>query len=408
MISEAQSATPPPIFILSCERAGSTLLRYIFDTHPRVCSPAQLYLGELCRSLYRSIYYSLGQTVSVESEAERDSLVMGETRRIITEFMGRYASAKGKEVWCEKTTDNLKHVGLLDEVFPDAKFVCLYRNCMDVTHSNLEGSRFGFMPELTSYIQQNPENTVAAMVNSWIEKTNRLLQFERTHPSKCFRIKYESIVLEPSQTLQSLFLALGLEWSESLLNSVFSTPHDEGAGDPKILFTKSIKTASLGLGSRISRAKIPPERLTKMNELLIQLEYPIVGPDWDSSPSPYLAAAAVATDPKDEVLTIEEVFGSFVPALINSSGSRAREIDGQCKFLIGEDREPRVIDLREPTGLARDPSGKVDCTVMVSAADLLDLVNGRQNAADAVEQGKIHVVGDYELANRIGRFLFGG
>jgi hypothetical protein len=278
---------------------------------------------------------------------------------------------------------------------------------MDVTHSNLEGSRFGFMPELTSYIQQNPENTIAAMVNSWIDKTNRLLQFERTHPAKCVRTKYESIVLDPSPTLRSLLLALGLEWHESLLDSVFSTPHDAGAGDTKIHFTKSIKTGSLGLGSRISRAKIPSELLTKMNDLLIQLEYPIVGPDWDSAPSPYLAAAAVATDPKDEVLTIEEVFGTFVPALINRSGP-ARQIAGSCKFLIGEEREPWVIDLREPTGLARDPNGNADCTVMLSASDLLDLVNGRQNPADAVEQGKIVVAGDYELANRIGRFLFGG
>src|ERR1041384_430745 len=104
MVSENQSHEAPPVFVLSCERSGSTLLRYIIDTHPRICSPAHLHLGQLCSSLYTSIFFSLGQGID---EALRERFVHGEIRRVVNKLMERYVSAKGKQMWCEKTTENL-------------------------------------------------------------------------------------------------------------------------------------------------------------------------------------------------------------------------------------------------------------------------------------------------------------
>ena len=40
-----------PIFIASHARTGSTLLRYIIDTHPALCCPPELALGQLCSAL---------------------------------------------------------------------------------------------------------------------------------------------------------------------------------------------------------------------------------------------------------------------------------------------------------------------------------------------------------------------
>src|SRR5690349_11887906 len=98
MSQENQLSATAPIFILSCERSGSTLLRYIIDTHPQVSSPAHLHLGQLCSSLYKTAYYSIGQTMTVEDEAARERLVAAEVRRIVDDLMGRYAKMKGKRV----------------------------------------------------------------------------------------------------------------------------------------------------------------------------------------------------------------------------------------------------------------------------------------------------------------------
>jgi len=407
MARENQLPAAPPVFILSCERSGSTLLRYIIDTHPQVCSPAHLHLGQLCRSLYTTAYYSIGQTAEVADEAARERLVAVEVRRIVDELMGRYARAKGTQVWCEKTTDNLQYLRFLGEVFPDARFICLYRNCMDVAHSSIECSRLGFMPELAPYVQKSPGNIVAAMVESWVEKTARLLEFELAHASQCFRLKYESLVLRPSETLRAMFAALGLDWDQSLLNAVFSTKHDQGSGDRKILFTKKINIDSIGRGSTLSRADIPVELLDKMNELLARLDYPVVGPDWDSAPSPYLPAGTEA-ETRETVSSVEEIFGSYIPQLLKSESASLQGIDGRCRFDVSDGGGTWMLKLRESGGAAEATGGDADCTVRISAGDLLDLVNGRQNVMAAFDQGKIHVTGDYELANKVGRLLFGG
>lgn len=397
----------PPVFILSCERSGSTLLRYLIDTHPQTCSPAHLHLGQLCRSLYTSIFYSLGQTFEAPDEATRKRLVIGEVRRVIDEFMGRYVQAKGKQVWCEKTTDNLQYLRILSDVFPDASFICLYRNCMDVVHSSIECSRLGFIPELAPYAGKRPDNLVAAMVESWVEKTSTLLEFELKHQPQCFRVKYEALVLEPAQTLAAMFSALGLDWDENIPRDVFLKGHDGGSGDRKILFTNKIKTDSIGRGSTISRSYVPDELLNQMNELLARLEYPLVGEDWDDAPSPYLPAGI--TEAAETVFSVEEIFLSYVPQLSRSENPELQGISGRCKFEVSDDGGGTwMLTLSESKAVAAALDGDADCTVRISANDLLDLVNGRLNVIAAFDQGKIHITGDYELANNIGRLLFSG
>ena len=340
-------------------------------------------------------------------EATRERLVAAEVRTIVDEFMQRYARAKGKQMWCEKTTENLQYLRFLRDVFPDARYICLYRNCMDVVHSSIECSRLGFMPELAPYVQKQPDNVVAAMVDSWVEKTTTLLEFELAHASQCFRVKYETLVAEPLQTLTAMFASLGLDCDEELLNAVFATEHDQGSGDRKILFTKKVNTDSIGRGSTISRSNIPDELLEKMNHLLARLEYPVVGINWDNTPSPYRQSLTTLQE-SERVSSVEELFGSYIPHLLKNGNATSKEINGSCKFEVGDGGGTWMLMLRESKGVAEARDGDADCTVRISAADLLDLVNGRVNAIAAFDQGKIHVMGDYDLANKIGQLLFRG
>ncbi|HEY6802662.1 MAG TPA: sulfotransferase [Pyrinomonadaceae bacterium] len=396
MVQENQT----PLFVLSCERSGSTLLRYIIDTHPQVCSPAHLHLGQLCSSLYTSMFYSIGQTLNEES---REQLVLAEVRKVVDEFMGRYTHAKGKQMWCEKTTDNLQYLSFLRDVFPDAKYICLYRNAMDVVHSSIECSRLGFLPELVSYVQKRPDNIVAALVESWIEKTTKLIDFELAYTTQSFRVKYETLVLEPSKILPAMFAALDLDWDEKLLPAVFATEHDQGSGDRKILFTKKLNADSIGRGSTISRSFIPDDLLDRMNDLLVRLDYPIVGNDWDDVSSPYLRAQSTEKD--KAVSSVEEIFNSYIPRLLTKPSSG---INGSCKFEVTDGGGTWILSLRDSEPVVEASDGDADCTVRISADDLVDLVNGKLNAIAAFDQGKLHVMGDYELANKVGRLLFGG
>ncbi|NOR70815.1 MAG: hypothetical protein GQ532_14175, partial [Methylomarinum sp.] len=130
------------VFILSCERSGSTMLRYIIDTHSKIACPGHLYLGSLCESLNRTLMGSVAQTLAeANKEAQQDFIVI-ETRKIIHNIMDSYIEAKGKQIWCEKTPMNLDHLSLLETHFPEAKYICLYRHCMDVVNSSINLSKF--------------------------------------------------------------------------------------------------------------------------------------------------------------------------------------------------------------------------------------------------------------------------
>src|SRR6202000_2440834 len=127
------------------------------------------------------------------------------TRQVVSGILNAYARDRGKKRWCDKTPNNTSHLGPIELAFPEADYICLYRDCLDVVYSCLEVSRNGFMAELAPYVARSPENLILALMNSWADKTARILEFEHQHKTRCHRIKYESLVAEPAHTLQALF-----------------------------------------------------------------------------------------------------------------------------------------------------------------------------------------------------------
>jgi hypothetical protein len=406
---ETPHQAAPPVFILSCERSGSTLLRYIVDTHAEICSPGQLYLGQLCRDLYTTIFYSLGQTIGATSEEERGRAVAAEVRRVVDELMGKYARAKGKRMWCDKTTLNLQHLKILNTVFPDAKWLCLYRHSMDVAYSSIECSRLGFMPELAPYVRKNPENIVAAMVENWVDKNAALLAFEREQGERCFRVRYEDVVWNAPETLRRMFAFLELEWSDNLIDSVFTTPHDPGSGDRKILFSKKIDHGSIGKGSTLPREDIPAGLLDEMNRLLEELGYPAADAEWGAARSPDPANAPETRGDDIPATAVEEIFTRRFPQLLAERAEASRAISGACKFIVsGKGGGIWTLKFAADGWNIVAQDADAECTVETPAGVLLDLVNGELNAVAAFDQGKLYVTGDFELANNVGQLLFGG
>ena len=394
-----------PIFILSCERSGSTLLRYIVDTHPDITCPPETSLGELCHALYNTTY-SLGQG-GLSEEIQRRSRAVEKVRQSVSALMTEYTTAKGKRLWCDKSPGNLQNVEMLETVFPDAKYICLHRNCMDVVHSCLEVSRIGFMAGLVPYVRKNPENVVAAMVDSWTDRTRKLLAFERANPGKCFRVTYEAIVLNTVPTLKAMFAFLGVRFDPSLPDSVFRVRHEVGPGDDRIRFSSGISKHSLGKGTKVARALIPPDLLEQMNAMLSELAYPTVGPDWNTAPSPYLQPETV-TNESQAVTTVEEIFGHHLPAVLKRKRERAAELGGVCRFAVsGEGGGNWIVNLAEQSIRKDRGEVKPDCVVTVTASDFIDMVTGKQNAMSAFDRGKIRVTGDGSLVTRLGVLLFG-
>ncbi len=259
-------------FVLSCERSGSTLLRWLLDTHPDVASPGELRLGRLAFDLY----VTLSRTVLVDrpnDDPRRVRDTLREVRRTLDGILGRYAQLRGKRVWCEKSPENVGYLDALANAYPDGRYVCLYRDPRDVVHSCLEASRDGFMAELAEYARREPDQPVQAMTRSWADKTHRILAFERRNPGLSRRLRYEDLVRSPEDHLQALFSFLGVPKVPGIAERAFRERHDAGGGDRRIRRTSRVEASRVGRGRDLPMDRIEPALRARVNSLARSLGY---------------------------------------------------------------------------------------------------------------------------------------
>jgi len=235
-----------PVFIIAHPRSGSTLLQLILDTHPEIAGPGELGVGQLCHDLCRTVNLTIGRTSGASNELERGSAIIAKVRQILSDLMSSYVAGKGKQIWCDKL--HMLYTDIVRVLFPQARYICLYRHCMDVVQScarSIRSSKVGLV-EVRAFVLKHLGDVVAAALDSWCEYVSKQLIFERENDANCFRVTYESLVSNPSETLGPLFAFLGVEWDPDLLDSVFAVPHDPGPGDPAARFSRRIPLICCG------------------------------------------------------------------------------------------------------------------------------------------------------------------
>jgi hypothetical protein len=267
---------PVPIFILSAARSGSSLLRYIIDTHPLIGCPPEFHIGQTL-VLLQNTYKIILDSKSYESEDHKNRIINNHVYDHLNTITQHYCASVNKEWWCEKSIYSIDYIEQIKSIFPDAKFICLYRNCLDQVGSSMEvmqrfdpsGANFGFTPFLTKTIP----NVESGLVDYWTDKTVKMLKIEAKYPKDCFKLTYESIVKGKKSTFKQLFGFIGLDWDSALLEKVFTTHHTVGPGDPKIGDTNSIHSDSVGRGEGILCSKLTPNRIKAVNKIHQRLGY---------------------------------------------------------------------------------------------------------------------------------------
>lgn len=382
-----------PVFILSCVRSGSTLLRYVLDTHQNICSPGHLNLGVLSHNLYHAAYMSIGSLSLVKSEKQREGVAIDEVRRVVYGLMNEYAQGKGKKRWCEKSTDNIDYLDVMERVFWDGRYICLYRNCLDVVYSCVNASPLGFMSELAPYVRNKPENFVAAVIEYWLEKVEKLLAFEEAHPDRVVRVRYEDLVTASSCTLEELFAYLGESWDHRLLDSIFSASHDPGPGDHKVMFASAIKRDSIGKGINIPFTAIPEGLVARIDAVHKELGYQLLEEFYFD----------VVNDVSNNDFDIEQF---FTRAFSRIAENKTR-LDGVCKIMV-TGQKGGVWTIEAEDGRFRFVSAEVEnhCIVSTSYHVFCELASKRTSILDAHAAGKITGEGNVGLAFEFGRLIF--
>lgn len=133
-----------------------------------------------------------------------DTAIAG-IRHTVDEMIGSYLARRGGQRYRDKSLGAARFADLLLRVYPQTKFLCLYRHPMDMIASGIEacpwGTRgYGF----DSYIGASPGNTVLALARYWNDNTAAILGVEDRFPGSCHRVRYEDLVADPGAAVADL------------------------------------------------------------------------------------------------------------------------------------------------------------------------------------------------------------
>jgi hypothetical protein len=273
------------VFVLCMGRSGSTLLRFLLDAHPDLACPPETSLPALCGQL--SVVWSLIEGAPLA--AERDSAPLGVPdaavagiRRMLDEMTGSYLARRGKRLFCDKSLGSARFASLLTQIYPGARFLCLYRHPMDVIQSGLDACPWGLTGYgFDQYIVGSPGNAVLALARYWLDNARLISNVEQDYPERCHRIRYEDLVENPEEVMREVYAFIGVGPASGITQSCFSADRERfGPADHKIWATSRINGDSVGRGESVPAGLIVPQVTGAINELTATLGYLSIDDDW--------------------------------------------------------------------------------------------------------------------------------
>jgi hypothetical protein len=195
----------PPIFIVGCQRSGTTLLRLILDSHPHIsCGPETRFLRSF-KAITRDEWDRMS-LYGFPKQYWHDRVAS-----FFDSFQSEYAHSRGKSRWADKTPLYAVELDYIFELFPDAQVIHVIRDGRDVVASHRD--TFGYW------------SAVKATV-----KWKRYIDFARSVGKSCgegqyCEVRYEDLVRNTEAVLRRLLAFLGEPWDPCVLD-YDNAPHD--------------------------------------------------------------------------------------------------------------------------------------------------------------------------------------
>jgi len=225
----------PPIFILGCQRSGTSLLRRLLNSHSNIaCPPESSFFVQLA-GVYEVKRALQGLLDMGFSEDE----VLEQMRLFTVRFFGQYAVSKGKNRWADKTPHYLNHAETIERMFRgEVLYVGIIRHGLDVAYSLCDFD-WGI---LKSYLDNGTEKPVAA-IRFWRDQNLKLLDFQDRVLGRFHMVRYEELTKQPEDVLRPLFDFLDEPWENGVLQ-YNNFQHDTGFEDEKVTNYDSIRENS--------------------------------------------------------------------------------------------------------------------------------------------------------------------
>lgn len=200
-----EPATRSPIFIVGCQRSGTTGLRLMLDSHPNIsCGPETRFLRDL-EPITGSEWHRISRFGFPRE------YWLAKTADFFDSFQSEYAAARGKSRWADKSPLYALILPFIWELFPDAQVIHVIRDVRDVTASHR--TAFGYKAALGAPLK-------------WQRYIERARSAAAQMPADRYHeIRYEALVADREQTMLELVEFLGEEWDPGVLDFE-SKPHD--------------------------------------------------------------------------------------------------------------------------------------------------------------------------------------
>jgi protein-tyrosine sulfotransferase len=257
-----------PIVLGGCGRSGTTLLRMMLDSHPRIsCGPES--------SVFRR------RAIDPDALADRFGLARGAVRAIDDTAVSRPAFIEafatlclqeaGKARWAEKTPRNISRIGAIFRFFPAAHFVHVLRDGRDVACSLRTHPRHEVVDG--RLVPLDTWKPLAACARRWrddIECSRPWWSDPRFHT-----LRYEDLVRDPGSVLRRLMIFLGEPWADVMLAYAGDGPSSRDvtrfAQSPEAI--GAVSAASIGRWQRDFNANDRRTFKRIAGPLLIELGY---------------------------------------------------------------------------------------------------------------------------------------
>jgi len=213
-----------PFFILGAPRSGTTLLRDLLRDHPRLKCPEEThffrwsdpYSSPKFISHYKIKLFKEHRALDGITEMQFALMMNGMHSRehLAYDYGYHYLKAIGHPDarLYDKTPQNVYGIFLINAVYPEAKFIHIYRNPLNVVSSLMEGKVM-------------PAHNLRGAINSWTESMMLLDQFKKFKPELLLEVCYEDMTADPDTYLKRILEFVGED--PKLLPSQKSKTHKE-------------------------------------------------------------------------------------------------------------------------------------------------------------------------------------
>jgi len=205
-----------PFFVVGCPRSGTTLMRVMLDSHPRLAVPRETHF--IVGLALRNRRHPVGledvlanprfSELGVDADAVRDDVTRaqpGNYAALIDVVMSTYAQKHGKVRWGDKTPGYLAYMPLLLEMYPGARFVHMIRDGREVAASLSE--------------QAWGPRTAIGGAFWWRRKVRDGRIAGRELPRGTYiEVRLEDVVADPERELIRVCELLGEEYSPAMLD----------------------------------------------------------------------------------------------------------------------------------------------------------------------------------------------